>query len=74
MYRLEEDVIKMEKLQENVSLLQNDLDKEKVKLDVLTKQTVKIIFIYLTVGTISIKNIRKNISKIQLNVICRDIV
>lgn len=38
----------MEKLQENVSLLQNDLDKEKVKLDVLTKQTV---------GTISIENI-----------------
>ncbi|XP_077266079.1 uncharacterized protein LOC143899584 [Temnothorax americanus] len=30
--RLEEDATKMEKLQENVSLLQNELDEEKVKL------------------------------------------
>lgn len=46
MCRLEEDAINMEKLQENVSLLQNELDKEKVKLaDVLMKQTVGIISI-----------------------------
>jgi len=43
MCRLEEDATKMEKLRENVSLLQNELDKERVKLaDVLAKQVVGI--------------------------------
>lgn len=46
MCRLEEDAINMEKLQENVSLLQNELDKEKIKqADVLMKQEVGIISI-----------------------------
>ncbi|XP_018402367.1 PREDICTED: uncharacterized protein LOC108779432 [Cyphomyrmex costatus] len=40
MNRLEEDATKMEKLLENVSLLQSKLDKEKIKLvDVLAKQS-----------------------------------
>lgn len=46
MCRLEEETINIEKLLENVLLLQNELDKEKFKLaDILTKQTVRTIFI-----------------------------
>lgn len=41
-HRLEDDAIKIEKLEENVSLLQNELSNEKRKLAVaLTKQTVR---------------------------------
>lgn len=43
MRRLEEDAIKIEKLQENGSLLRDELEKERIKLaDILAKQTVRI--------------------------------
>lgn len=46
--RLEENAIETEKLRENVSLLQNELDEERVKLvDVLAKQTVQTIILYI---------------------------
>lgn len=42
MRRLEEDAIKLERLRENVSLLQDELDNEKAKLaDLTAKQTVR---------------------------------